>query len=137
MELDDIVETLSVTNQQLITWSSKSIPSLTEFGARHFSSCSDLMNLNLKGCVVSDPGNCLREIALGCPKLEKLVISDWTNLNDDKLLPVILSLPNLTHLNISGTEVTTNICEIAFTSLPRLVELNIVCCDILNRQVSI
>lgn len=70
--LDDVVETVVEFNKNLLTWSSWKTLSLTADGVRSFGCCPNLVELDLGWCLVTkDPGNCLKFVAEGCPKLER------------------------------------------------------------------
>lgn len=59
-------------NKNLKTWSSWKTLSLTANGVRLFGNCPNITELDLGWCLVNkDPGNCLKFISEGCPKLSR------------------------------------------------------------------
>lgn len=107
------------------------------------------------GCclLLSDPGNCLERIALGCKDLRRyscycslfhllrcsfrLIISRWCGVTDNLLQPIIQHCKNLEQLNLLGIEdITSDICEKALVSLQNLELLDVsFCYSIRNEQV--
>lgn len=75
MKLDDVVETVAEFNRNLRTWSSWKTTSLTANGVRSLGNCPNIRDLDLGWCLVNkDPGNCLKFIVDGCPKLNRWVL---------------------------------------------------------------
>lgn len=71
-KLDLIAETVSQYNKDLVTWSSWKASSLSSFGVKHLANCHSLQELDFGWCLIlSDPGDCLERIALGCKDLRR------------------------------------------------------------------
>lgn len=136
--MDDIVATVVNSNRKLTTWSSNETGYFqNSSGAALFSKCANLEELHLRQCILSNPENCLEEIALGCLNLKILNISHWTRLNAQMLLPIIFFSKKLAYLNTgSTTSITENICIKILAQMPNLKFLGISYCGIPAKKVS-
>lgn len=133
-----VAETVSQYNRQLITWSSWKTSSISAVGVKYLAACHNLRELDLGWCLIlSDPGDCLKKIALGCKDLRRLIISGWRGVSDHLLIPVIQHCKSLSQLDLLGIKnITGETCERALIFLKNLELLDISFCDgIRNEQV--
>ncbi|XP_057670051.1 F-box/LRR-repeat protein 4-like isoform X1 [Diorhabda carinulata] len=134
--LDQVVDTAVEYNKKLSTWSSWKTFSLTAEGVKQLSNCHNLTELDLGWCFVNkDPGNCLNYIAEGCPKLKRLILSEWRGLTDNLIAPILKSCKELTQLDFLGIKnISSQICEKALMSLPKLQLLDLYYCDSISME---
>ncbi|XP_060530492.1 F-box/LRR-repeat protein 4 [Cylas formicarius] len=131
VQLDHVIEVVVKYAKNLKTWSSWKTVSFTSEGLKNFQYLSNLEELDLGWCLISsDPGNCLLEIASGCKKLRRLVLSEWRGASDQLIMPVILSCKELSQLDLLGIKnITSELCEKILLLLPKLRLLDISFCD--------
>ncbi|ERL87168.1 F-box/LRR-repeat protein 4 [Dendroctonus ponderosae] len=129
--MNSVVETVTLFNKKLKTWSSWKTDSLTSDAVRKFSLCSNLEELDLGWCLLdSVPGDSLAEIANGCKRLKRLILSQWRGATDQSLMPIIISCKDLTQLDLIGIKnISSELCEKALFRLPKLRLLDISFCD--------
>ncbi|XP_050296045.1 F-box/LRR-repeat protein 4 isoform X2 [Anthonomus grandis grandis] len=134
--IDSIVETVTLCNKKLKTWSSWKAYSFTSAGIRKFGSCENLEELDLGWCLMCrDPGDCLAAIANGCKKLRRLILSEWRGVTDQLLMPIIHSCKELTQIDLIGIKgITAESCEKALFLLPKLRLLDVSFCDSLRQH---
>lgn len=138
--MDTIVEHMIKYNTAIKTFSSWKTISFTSDGIKKFRYCENLEELDLGWCLVNiDPGDCLSEIAMGCKKLRRLILSEWRGVSDQSLMPIILSCKELHQLDLLGLKnITSEVCEKALFLLPKLRLLDISFCDsVPQREVDI
>lgn len=70
--MDSVVETVTLYNKKLKTWSSWKTVSFTSEGISKFKLCENLEELDLGWCLMNQvPGDSLTEIANGCKRLRR------------------------------------------------------------------
>jgi F-box/leucine-rich repeat protein 4 len=129
--LDQVVETATIFNKNLITWSSFKATTLTHTGGMLFARFTKLRELDLGWCfLLTHPGDSMMIIADGCRDLKRLILSQWRGANDQMLLFVISCCKKLTQLDLLGINgITGDFCEEALRTLPDLKLLEISFCD--------
>ncbi|XP_066245198.1 F-box/LRR-repeat protein 4 [Euwallacea similis] len=129
--MDSVVEAVTMYNKKLRTWSSWKTVSFTSEGVRKFSTCENLEELDLGWCLMNrGPGDCLKEIAGGCKKLRRLILSEWRGVTDQQLMSIVLSCKELSQLDLIGIKnISSELCEKALFLLPKLRLLDISFCD--------
>ncbi|XP_019868100.2 F-box/LRR-repeat protein 4 isoform X2 [Aethina tumida] len=128
--LDHVVAVAAQHNKQLESWSSWKCESMTYEGARSFGQLHQLTDLDLGWCLLTThPGDCLHEIAKGCPKLRRLILAEWRGITDVLLLPIIKRCSKLEELDLLGIRgISPDIVRTAFKSLPALKLLDLSYC---------
>jgi F-box/leucine-rich repeat protein 4 len=143
-----VVETATIFNKNLITWSSFKATTLTHTGGMLFARFTKLRELDLGWCfLLTHPGDSMMIIADGCRDLKRceqsnlfmlsyqnifsrLILSQWRGANDQMLLFVISCCKKLTQLDLLGINgITGDFCEEALRTLPDLKLLEISFCD--------
>lgn len=129
--MDSVVETVTLYNKKLKTWSSWKTVSFTSEGVSKFKLCENLEELDLGWCLMNQvPGDSLTEIANGCKRLRRLILSEWRGISDQQLMPIILSCKELSQLDLMGIKnISAELCEKALFLLPKLRLLDISFCD--------
>ncbi|KAJ8923007.1 hypothetical protein NQ315_001555 [Exocentrus adspersus] len=134
--LDQVVETAVTYNKSLVSWSSWKTLSLTADGVRMFRECTNLKELDLGWCLINkDPGDCLEQVAGGCKQLKRLILSGWRGLNDNLVMPAVLSCKELSQLDLLGIKnISADVCEKALLLLPKLRLLDISFCNSIPQE---
>ncbi|CAH0556100.1 unnamed protein product [Brassicogethes aeneus] len=68
----------------------------------------------------------LEQLAAGCPKLQKLAIYGWKEINDDNFIPALHMLTQLKELDLKGTNITIKSCREAALTLPKLKSMDVI-----------
>lgn len=130
-QVDDIFETLSNYNPKLVALSAWKVRTATPRGIQFLSRCHQLRELDVGWVLVlAETSNCLERIAHGCKDLRRLIISNWRNLTDHELLPIITTCKNLHQLDLLGIRnISPELVGYALASLPHLKLLDISFCS--------
>lgn len=113
VNMDQIAVHISKYNKQIISIDMWKSHHLTSVGLKALSECHQLEEIDIGWCMreESQPGESLKLLLKGCPKLKKLFLARIRGLNDRDLDNIANFCPNLEQLDLMGIMgISTEMC---------------------------
>ncbi|XP_059478198.1 F-box/LRR-repeat protein 4 [Neocloeon triangulifer] len=135
LNMDVIAESLSRNNKNLKSvdmW--RSHLSLSSIGIKCLSKCSQLEEVDLGWAEIEALGDCIQDLAKGCPRLKKFFVPAMRGLTDRDLHVLINNCPLLEQVDILGIRnVSPDVCVRMLTHCRNLCLLDVSYCDKISR----
>lgn len=132
VSMDEIAIQISNYNRQLISVDMWKSHSLSSIGLQALSVCHQLEEVDFGWCLREEasPGESLKNLLLGCPKLKKLFLASIRGITDRDIENIANLCPNLEQLDLMGVlGISTERCYEILFKCKKLKLLDLSFCD--------
>ncbi|XP_077293273.1 F box and leucine-rich-repeat gene 4 isoform X2 [Arctopsyche grandis] len=104
--------------------------SLTPTGIKALAKCTKLEEVDFGWCLqAAVSGDWVVELAKSCPNLKKIFMGALRTISDRDLRPISKLCPNLEQLDIFGSAITADVCELLLMNCKKLRLIDINFCE--------